>query len=68
MDEIKWSIRALAANRKQSVEALANEAGIEPTHLRSVSSGRANMSAKELIALAKLTGVHPFNIETEYTR
>lgn len=68
MEEIKWSIRAIAANRKQSVEALATDAGIEPSHLRNVSNGRAIMMAKELLALSKLTGVHPYNIETEYTR
>lgn len=66
MDEIKWNVRALAANRKQSIEALAKDAGIDPVHLRNVSNGRAAMLARELLALSTLTGVHPFNIETEY--
>lgn len=66
MDEIKWNVRALAANRKQSIEALADDAGIDPAHLRNVSTGRAVMYARELLALSVLTGVPPFNIETEY--
>lgn len=68
MDEIKWSIRAIAANRKQSIEALAEDAGIDPARLRNVSSGRAYLLARELLAISKLTGVPPFNIETEYHR
>lgn len=64
--EFKWSIRAIAANRKQSIESLAEDAGIEPNHLRYVSNGRSTMSAKDLLKLSALTGVSPFSIETDY--
>ena len=59
----KWNILALAANERLSVEKLAEKCEIEPIHLRSVSNGRATMTARDLIHLAKGTGVSPFSIQ-----
>lgn len=61
--EIKWNVRALAANLKISIEELAKRADINPTHLSDVSVGRVKMTARDLIQLAKATGVSPFNID-----
>ena len=62
---IKLSIRALAANENLSVESLAEKCGLDPSHLRNVSLGRAVMTAKELIGLAEGTGVSPFSIRID---
>lgn len=60
---VKLSVRALAANEKLSVEALAEKCGLDPVHLRNVSLGRVEMSAKELMKLAEVTGVPHNNIQ-----
>lgn len=63
MEESKWNVRALAANKKISIEELARQADIDPSHLKSVSSGRAVMTARDLIQLSDVTGIPPQNIE-----
>lgn len=60
---VMLSVRALAANEKVSVEKLAEMCELDPVHLRNVSLGRAEMSAKEIIHLATVTGVSPFQIK-----
>lgn len=62
-DELKLNVRALAANKKWSIEKLAEQCDIDPDHLKSVSAGRATMTAYDLIHLAIGTGVSPFNIQ-----
>jgi len=62
-NELMLNVRALAANEHMSVEKLAEKCGIDPGHLKSVSLGRATMSAKDLVLLARGTGVSPFNIK-----
>lgn len=62
-NNIKLSIRALAANENLSVEALAEKCGLDPVHLRNVSLGRAAMTAKELMTLAENAGVSPSLIQ-----
>lgn len=63
MENLKLNVRALAAIKKISIEDLAREAGLDPSHLKSVSSGRATMTATDIINLSLVTGVSPFNIE-----
>ena len=63
MENVKLNVRALAAMLKVSIEELAKMADIEPNHLKSVSSGRASMTARDLIQLASVTGVSVHNIE-----
>ena len=63
MEGIKWNIRALAANKKISIEALAELADISVDHLKAVSSGRATMTARDLIHLSNATGVAPHYID-----
>lgn len=63
-EAIKMNVRALAANMKISIEDLAEKADIDAGHLKSVSSGRATMTATDIIKLSRATGVSPFNIDT----
>ena len=65
MENIKLTVRALAAQMKVSIEELARMAGIDPSHLKSVSAGRATMTATDLMRLSDITGINPKNIETE---
>lgn len=62
MDDLKLTVRALAAVMNMSIEQMARECGIKEAHLKSVSSGRATMTAEDLIKLATFTKVSPFNI------
>lgn len=63
MAEIKMNVRALAANMKISIDKLAELAGINAQHLKDVSSGRTTMTARDLIKLAQVTNVSPYNID-----
>lgn len=59
------NLRAIAGNLKISIEELAKRCGIEPSHLKSVSSGRATMTADDLVKLAHYTNMSPFDIKIE---
>lgn len=65
MENVKLNIRALAAMLKISIEELAKRADIDPNHLKSVSSGRTTMTARDLIQLSIVTGVSPSNIQID---
>lgn len=65
MENVTLNIRALAAMKKISIEKLAELSDIDPTHLVNVSAGRVKMTGRDLINLAKATGVNPFNIEVD---
>ena len=62
MDNIKLSIRAIAANMKISIEELARRAGIAPGHLKQVSAGNVKMLAEDVQKISKLTGIPADNI------
>ena len=62
MKNITLNVRALAANMKISIEALADLCGIERGHLKQVSAGNVDMTAKDIKALSKVTGVPADNI------
>lgn len=62
MEEIRLNVRALAANMKISIEALADLCGIERSHLKQVSAGNVEMTAMDLKKLAKVTRVPAENI------
>lgn len=65
MENVMLNVRALAAMKKISIENLAELADIDKDHLQAVSAGRVKMTARDLINLAKATGVNPFNIKTD---
>lgn len=62
MKNITLNVRALAANKKISIEELADLCGIERSHLKQVSAGNVAMTAFDLKALSKCTGVPADNI------
>jgi transcriptional regulator with XRE-family HTH domain len=64
MEDVMLNVRALAAMKKMSIEALAKECGINPNHLKQVSAGNVVMTGEDLKALSKFTGVPADNIVT----
>lgn len=62
MKNITLNVRALAGNKKISIEELADLCGIERSHLKQVSAGNVAMTAFDLKALSKGTGVPADNI------
>lgn len=62
MDNIKLSVRAIAANLKISIEELARRADINPGHLKQVSAGNVKMLAEDVQKISQLTGIPADNI------
>ena len=63
-EKVLWNIRAIAGAKKVSIEKLAELAGLDADHLKSVSSNRASMTATDLVKLSKVSGIHPYDIQT----
>ena len=63
MEDIRFSVRMLAALMKTSIEGLAEKADISASHLKSVSSGRATMTADDIVKLSHTTGIPADRIE-----
>ena len=63
MEDVKFTVRMLAAHMRMNIEELAELAGISPSHLKSVSSGRAKMTGDDIVKLSKATGIPCENIE-----
>ena len=62
MEEVKFTVKALAAIKEVTIEELADMAGISVNHLKKVSSGAVKMTADDLINLSRVTGISPENI------
>jgi len=62
MENIKLSIRAIAANKKISIEELAKRCDINPNHLKQVSAGNTKMLAEDVMKIATYTGIPADNI------
>lgn len=62
MDNLKLTVRAIAANEKLSVEELAKRCGINPNHLKQVSAGNVKMLAEDVYKISKYTGIPGDNI------
>ena len=62
MDNIKLSIRAIAANLKISIEELARRCEINPWHLKQVSAGNVKMLAEDVRKISQYTGIPADNI------
>ena len=63
MEEVKFTIRMLAAYMQMNIEQLAEKAGISIDHLKNVSAGRTKMTADDIIKLSNFTGIPAKNIE-----
>lgn len=64
MENIKFTVRMLAAYMRMSIEEMARQCSIEPAHLKQVSAGRVKMTAEDLQKLTAFTGIPAENIET----
>lgn len=62
MENIKITIRAIAANEKISIEELAKRCGIGPAHLKQVSAGNVKMLAEDVHKISAYTGIPADNI------
>ena len=62
MDNIKLSVRAIAANLKISIEELAKRCEINPAHLKQVSAGNVKMLAEDVHKISAYTGIPADNI------
>lgn len=62
MDNIKLSVRAIAANLKISIEELAKRCEINPAHLKQVSAGNVKMLAEDVQKISAYTGIPADNI------
>lgn len=62
MENIKLTVRALAAQMGISIDSLAEKCGISAGHLRQVSAGNVAMTAYDLKMLSEVTGVPADNI------
>lgn len=63
MEDIKFTVRMLAAFLKISIEELARRCEIEPSHLKQVSAGNVKMTGYDLKQLSRITGIPAENIE-----
>ena len=64
MEDIKFTVKMLAAYMRMSIEKLAENAGIDVEHLSNVSCGRVKMTGDDLVKLSTFTGIPAKNIET----
>lgn len=64
MDNIKMNVATLCAYLGLSTAELADKAEIKRDHLLAVRSGRARMTADDLLGLSDASGIDVHNIET----
>lgn len=57
MSEIKMTIKTILAYMNMNSEDFAKATGIAVNHLRSVMSGRAKMTAEDMIRIHQLTKI-----------
>lgn len=67
-NKMKWSIRAIAAARKQTIADLAKDANLNANHLLQVSAGNTVMTATDLANLCKLTNIPYEEMQIEYSK
>jgi plasmid maintenance system antidote protein VapI len=61
--DIKFTVRMLTAYLGTNMDDLAERAGIGVDHLKNVSSGRAKMTADDIVKLSAVTGIPVENID-----
>lgn len=65
MENVRLNVKALAAMKGWSIRELAERADIGYNHLKFVSCGRVEMTAKDVQKLSQATGVPIDNIAVE---
>lgn len=68
MAEIKWTITALAAQYRMTLDEFAKKCDISPNHLKMVSAGNVKMWAEDLVKIKAYTGIPMDCIETDYIK
>ena len=63
MEEVKFTVKMLAAYMRMSIERLAEQSGISADHLLNVSSGRVKMTGEDVVKLSEFTKIPAKNIE-----
>lgn len=63
MEEVKFTVKMLAAYMRMSIEKLAENSGISVDHLLNVSAGRVKMTADDIVKLSNFTKIPAKNIE-----
>lgn len=63
MEEVKFTVKMLAAYMHMSIERLAKQAGINADHLLNVSAGRVKMTGDDVVKLSEFTKIPAKNIE-----
>lgn len=63
MDELTFTVKAIAKIKKLTIEQLAKECDISVNHLKSVSAGRAHMLYTDAKKLSKFSGIPLEKIE-----
>lgn len=64
MEDIKFTVKMLAAYMQMSIEQLAKETDISVNHLQNISAGRAKVTGDDLVKLSAFTGIPVKNIQT----
>ena len=62
MEELRFTVKALASVSGMTVAELAEACGISVAHLQNVSAGRTRLTADDLIRLSDFTKVPPGQI------
>ena len=60
------TLRAIAALREQTIRELAVDCGLDPDHLYQVNTGRATMTAEDLMKIHLQTNVPAHLIRYDY--
>ncbi len=63
MEEVKFTVKMLAAYMRMSIERLAEQSGIKADHLLNVSAGRVKMTGDDVVKLSEFTKIPAKNIE-----
>lgn len=61
--KVMFTVKMLAAYMKETIESLAEHAGINPPHLRNVTLGRARITGDDILKLAIYTKIPIDQIE-----
>ena len=57
MDDIKFTVRMIAAYMELSIEELAKRCDIDVFHLQAVNAKRIKMTADDLVKLSNVSGI-----------
>lgn len=66
MNDIKLSVKAIAAQFNLTLEEMATKCEISPNHLRMVSSGYVKMTAEDIEKISIAFNIPMQNIQTVY--